>query len=52
MSKPEATLAAAIEHMREWETEQAIDGPVTQEQLDGIGFAIAELESFQELGKP
>jgi hypothetical protein len=44
--KPQPILAAAIEHMREWEREQAINGPVTGEQLDGIGLAIAEHESF------
>lgn len=44
------TLAAAIEHMNEWATEQAIDGPITQEELDGIRLAIAELDRFQKEG--
>ena len=50
--KTEMTLAAAIKHMHQWVTEQAIDGQMTQEELGGILVAIKELESFQESGKP
>jgi hypothetical protein len=38
--KTDTSLAEAIEHMNEWATEQAIDGPITQEDLDGIRMAI------------
>ena len=40
------TLTAAIQHMKEWSRAMAIDGPVTQDELDGIQSAIAELERF------
>lgn len=42
------TLAQAIEHMNEWATEQALDGPITQAELDGIKLAIEELTRLQE----
>jgi hypothetical protein len=42
----QTTLATAIEHMNEWATARAIDGPITQEELYGIQLAIEELKRF------
>jgi len=46
------TIAAIIEHMDEWAREQAIDGPITPEELDGILMAVEELKRFSEPPKP
>lgn len=40
------SIGEAIEHLKQTATELAIDGPVTQEELDGFMSAIECLEKM------
>ena len=46
MNTSKKALAQAIEYLEEWSTAQAHNGPITQEQLDGMIMTINELERF------
>jgi hypothetical protein len=48
----EPTITATIEHMDEWAREQAIDGQIKPDELDGILMAVEELKRFSKPSKP